>query len=97
MFIIKPSVRKLTEEEVRNALNSKDEDNLIVVEFGLMLNDLMRECSRLKKEKGNISELLATRPSCAMEKIALELVGEISGDSEKTHSTTPIKERHERH
>lgn len=79
MFIIKPSIRKLTEEEVRNALNSKDEENLIVVEFGILLRELIRECSRLKKEKGSFNELLATPPTCAMEKVALELLAEIGG------------------
>lgn len=78
MYIIKPSIKNLTEEEIRTALNSKDEENLIVVEFGIILRDLIAECTRLKKEHGNINELLKTTPSCAMEKVALELLAEMT-------------------
>jgi hypothetical protein len=94
MYIIKPSVKKLTEEEIRTALNSRDEDNLIVVEFGLVLRDLIEECTRLKKEKGNINKLLGTPPSCAMEKVALELLAEMTTvGSAAGRKTTPVFEK----
>lgn len=77
MRIIKPSIRDLSEDQVRAALDSKNEDNLIVVEFGLLLRDLITECSRLMQVKGRIDELLNAKPSCAIEKIALELLSDM--------------------
>jgi len=78
MYIIKPSIRKLTEDEVRAALDNQDEENLVAVEFGLMLRDLITECSRLKQVNGNLDELLNITPSCAIEKVALELLAKMT-------------------
>jgi hypothetical protein len=77
-YNIKPSIQKLSEEDIRTALNSRDEDNLVVVEFGMMLRDLVAECRRLKNEGGNVQAFLSKAPSCAMEKIALELIAEMA-------------------
>ena len=77
MYTIKPSIKGLSEEEIRTALNSKDEENLIVVEFSLMLRSFLEECRRIKKAKGNLGDLLALRPTCAMEKIVLEMIGDL--------------------
>jgi hypothetical protein len=77
-YRIKPSIAKLSEEEVRTALNSRDEDNLIVVEFGLLLHALMAECRQIMKDGGNVQELLDRKPSCAMEMVALELLRDMA-------------------
>jgi hypothetical protein len=78
MYVIKPVVLNVTEGDIRKALNSKDEDNLIVAEFGQLLRDMVGEYRRLLRENGNAQELFFKAPSCAMEKIALELLAEMA-------------------
>jgi hypothetical protein len=82
MYIIKPSIRNLSEEEIRAALNAKDEENLIVVEFSLMLRNVLEECRRVRRSNGNIADLLSIPPTCAMEKIVLEMIGDLDMASE---------------
>ena len=78
MYVIKPIVLNVSEGDIRKALSSRDEDNLIVAEFGQLLRDMVGEYRRLLRENGNAQALFDKAPSCAMEKIALELLAEMA-------------------
>lgn len=77
MYVLKPEIRKLSESDIRKALASEDEDNLIVVEFQRLLGDMTERCSHVLKAGGGIDRILGRQPSCAMERVALELLSEI--------------------
>ncbi|MEZ0223605.1 MAG: hypothetical protein ACAH83_03555 [Alphaproteobacteria bacterium] len=78
MYVIKPIVLNVSEGDIRKALSSRDEDNLIVAEFGQLLRDMVGEYRRLLRENGNVRALFDKAPTCAMEKIALELLAEMA-------------------
>jgi hypothetical protein len=78
MYVIKPVIMNVSEGDIRKALNSKDEDNLIVAEFSHLLRDMVGEYRRLLNETGSARQLFDKAPTCAMEKIALELLAEMA-------------------
>lgn len=83
MYVIKPEVQKLSEEEILKALSHKDEDNLIVQELSLLLKDLVAELSRSADQKAAAREILNKSPSCPLEKVAIGMVADLVGEDRK--------------
>lgn len=92
MYVIKPVIMNVSESDIRKALNSRDEDNLIVAEFGQLLREIVREYRRLLAENKSTRELFDKTPACAMEKIALELLAEMAHSGLIPEGFPPLEE-----
>ena len=79
MYVIKPEVQKLSEEEILKALSHKDEDNLIVQELTKLLKELVAELSGSPDQHAAMQKILDKPPSCPLEKVAFGMVADIVG------------------
>jgi hypothetical protein len=79
MYIIKPEVQKLTEDEVQKALAHKDEENLIVVELSRVLQDIVAQYSSAVREGRPTHDILNKQAGCPLEKVALDMLNDIVG------------------
>ncbi|MDE1152516.1 MAG: hypothetical protein PW788_08260 [Micavibrio sp.] len=76
---VKAEFHKLTEDDVVRAI-SQDEDNPIAEELARVIDELAAACATLIRQGKEPDALLSRPPSCALEKIALELVAEAVGE-----------------
>jgi len=72
---VKAEFQKLTEDDVIRAISQED-DNPIAEELARVIDELANACATIIRQGKEPDELLSRPPSCALEKIALELVAE---------------------